>query len=99
MGHFKHSLLAYSCLREIQPNLSLPLHQLKQDEPTRWNSTLYMLQSIIEQKMTLAAYSTQYDIVQLSSYQLDLASKIVAVLSLVEEITKSSQPMLHQFLL
>ena len=39
--------------------------------------------------MALAAYSTEYDIVQLSSCQLDLASKIVAALSPVEEITKS----------
>ena len=89
MGHFKHSSLAYSYLREIQNNLSLPPHRLKQDEPTRWNSTLYMIQSIIEQKMALAAYSAEHDLVQLSSHQLDLANKIVAALSPVEEITKS----------
>ena len=35
VGHFKQSLLAYSRLHEIQSNLSLPLHQLKQDEPIR----------------------------------------------------------------
>ena len=48
LEYFKHSSLAYSHLREIQNNLSLPPHCLKQDEPTRWNSTLYMFQSIIE---------------------------------------------------
>ena len=89
VGYFKHSSLTYSRLREIQNNLSLPPHRLKQDEPTRWNSTLYMIQSIIEQKMALAAYSTEYDLVQLSSHQLDLINKIVAALSPVEEITKS----------
>ena len=39
--------------------------------------------------MALAAYSTEYDLVQLSPHQLDLAHKIVAALSPVEEITKS----------
>ena len=39
--------------------------------------------------MALAVYSTEYDLVQLSSHQLDLANKIVAALSPVEEITKS----------
>ena len=68
VGHFKYSSLAYSRLHEIQDNLSLPPHRLKQDELTRWNSTLYMIQSTIEQKMALAAYSTEYDLVQLSSH-------------------------------
>ena len=89
VGHFKHSSLAYSRLREIQKNLSLLQHRLKQDEPTRWNSTLYMLQSITEQKMALAAYSLEYDIAQLSSYQLDLVNKIISTLTPNEEITKS----------
>ena len=89
VGHFKHSPLACPRLKEIQENLGLPTHRLKQDEPTRWNSTLYMLQTISEQKMALAAYSTENNIVQLTSNQLDLINKSIAVLSPVEEITKS----------
>ena len=56
VGHFKHSLLAYCRLKEIQQSLEIPQHHLKQDEPSRWNSTLYMLQSVLEQKMALVAY-------------------------------------------
>ena len=41
-GHFKHSPLATSRLTDIQKSLSLPQHHIKQDVPTRWNSTLYM---------------------------------------------------------
>lgn len=54
--HFKHSPLAYCRLKEIQQSLGIPQHHLKQDEPTRWNSTLYILQSVLKQKMALAAY-------------------------------------------
>ena len=89
VGHFKHSPLAYSRLKEIQQSLGLPQHHLKQDEPTRWNSTLYMLQSITKQKMALAAYSAEHDIPHLTPNQWDLIDKIVAVLDPVEEITRS----------
>ena len=89
VGHFKHSSLAYCRLKEIQQNLGLPQHRLKQDEQTQWNSLLYMIQSVIKQKVALAAYATKHDIAQLSSHQLDLANKVVAALSPVEEITRS----------
>lgn len=98
VGHFRHSCLAYSRLRVIQENLGLPQHRLIQDEPTRWNSSLYMLQRILEQKMALAAYATEHMIIQLTSYQLELVAKIVAALSPIEEVTKSiSQQMLLPF--
>ena len=45
--------------------------------------------SVIEQKMSLAAYATETGIVTLLPTQLDLAEKIVAALSSVEELTKS----------
>ena len=88
-GHFRHLSLAYCRLKEIQQNLGLAQHRLKQDEPTRWNSTLYMRQTIKEQKMALAVYATEYAIPQLTPKQLDLASKVIAALNPVVEITKS----------
>ena len=48
-----------------------------------------MLQSIAEQKMALAAYSTESDIPLLTPYQLGLISKVIAVLNPIQEITKS----------
>ena len=89
VGHFSHSCLAYSHLRETQQSLSLPQHRLIQDEPTRWNCSLYMMQQIIEQKIALVVYATEKSVIQLTSHQLDLAAKVVATLSLVEEVTKS----------
>ena len=89
VGHFQHSCLAYSRLRKIQENLGLPGHRLVQDEPTRWNSSLYMLLRLQEQKMALAAYASEYSIDQLSGNQLDLINKIINALSPIEEVTKS----------
>lgn len=89
VGHFKRSPLACSKLKEIQGNLSIPEHRLKQDVVTRWNSTLYMLKSVQEQKMALAAYSVENNIPQLTSNQLDLVNKLITLLTPVEEITQS----------
>ena len=90
VSHFKCSPLAYGQLKEIQENLQLPVHCLKHDELTRWNSSLYMLQVLIEQKMALAVYASEYsDIVPLTSVQLDVAMKAVKVVTLVEEMTRS----------
>ena len=53
VGHFKWSTKALDKLRDIQQSLDIPNHRLKQDEVTRWNSSLEMLKSIVEQKMAL----------------------------------------------
>ena len=47
-----------------------------------------MLNSILEQKMALAAYGTENSIPILTTHQLDLASKVVQVLAPIEEITQ-----------
>jgi len=61
VGHFKCSTLAYYRLDQIQEKLNMDNKtRLQQDEPMRWNSTLYMLQPINTQKMALAAYATEY---------------------------------------
>uniref|UniRef100_A0A1X7UMN8 Uncharacterized protein n=1 Tax=Amphimedon queenslandica TaxID=400682 RepID=A0A1X7UMN8_AMPQE len=48
-----------------------------------------MLQSIEEQKVALAAYSTENNITQLINNQLDLINKLIILLSPIEEITQS----------
>ena len=58
VDHFKHSPLACTKLKSIQTSLGIPHHRFKQDVPTRWNSTLYMLESILPNKMALAMYTT-----------------------------------------
>ena len=68
-------------------------HRLAQDEPTRWNSTLYicMLQSVYTQKRHWQhTYATEYDSINmLSTHQPELVRKIITVLEPVEKITNN----------
>ena len=90
VGHFHRSSIASQNLKRIQESLNIPQHKLKQDITTRWNSTLYMFQCILEQKMPLAAYCAENgSIQQLTPYQLELIKKCVDILSPIEEITCS----------
>ena len=73
VGHFHRSSVASHNLKRIQESLNIPQHKLKQNVQTRWNSTFYMLTSVQEQKMVLAAYAAENSSVQqLSSHQLDV---------------------------
>lgn len=59
VGHFKHSSLAMTALKEKQQQLSIPQHHLIQDVATRWNSTYFMLERLHEQ--CWAIYAVLYD--------------------------------------
>ena len=48
-----------------------------------------MIQSILEQKMALAAYAAENDIPQLTANQLEIARKLTLVLAPIEEITQA----------
>ena len=64
VGHFKNSSVACHKLAQIQEPLDLPKHKLKQNISTRWNSTLYIVESILEQKMAIAACAVENNIPQ-----------------------------------
>ena len=84
VGHFKHSTIAYCKLDQIRERLDITKHKLQQDKPTRWNSTLYMLQTIYKQKMALAAYATEHGgITMLTLNQIDLTRNLLLPLILI----------------
>jgi len=64
VGHFRHSPLAYSRLFDIQKENNPQQHpkQLQQDVPTRWNSTVAMLKTLLEQKRAICNYAADYDL-------------------------------------
>ena len=55
VGHFKHSALAMTALKAKQKQLNAPEHHLIQDVITRWNSTFFMLERLLEQRWCIYA--------------------------------------------
>ncbi|CAI5670007.1 unnamed protein product [Oreochromis niloticus] len=89
VGHFKHSTLAYSRLEDIQGQLNQPIKRLQQDVQMHWNSTYYMLQSLIQQKRVLGVYVSEHELPDyLTAHQWALMETTVAILTPFEELTK-----------
>ena len=89
IGHFKHSPLAYSRLEDIQVDLKMSVKRLQQDVQVRWNSSLYMLQSILEQKRALCVYAADHNPpATLTANQWTLMEKTAEVLAPFEELTR-----------
>lgn len=59
--HFNHSGVAQEKMLAIQKELNLPQHQLVQDITTRWNSTFYMTERLLEQKRAISLYVAEHD--------------------------------------
>lgn len=90
VGHFNHSSLAYYNLKKIQEELQLPIKRLKQDIPTRWNSTFYLLERLLEQKRAISLYCVDVEskLVNLNQNQWNLIENCVSILKPFEEVTK-----------
>ncbi|KAJ8380963.1 hypothetical protein SKAU_G00017410 [Synaphobranchus kaupii] len=89
VGHFKHSPQAYARLEDIQIDLKMPVKRLQQDVQVRWNSTHYMLQSLLEQKRSLSVYAADHNLAAtLTVNQWTLMEKTVEVLAPFEELTR-----------
>lgn len=88
VGHFKHSQLATSRLRDIQTELGLPTKTLQQDVTTRWNSTLYMMKSLLEQKRVLGVYGADHKLpVTFTVNQWTLIVNMITLLAPFEQLT------------
>ena len=89
VGHYKHSNVAFHALQRIQAQLELKVCTLYQDEPTRWNSSFYMLKRLVEQRKAInaanAEASTSFD---LTPIQWKLAGKVIKSLQPFEEATE-----------
>ncbi|XP_049326832.1 zinc finger BED domain-containing protein 4-like [Astyanax mexicanus] len=89
VGHFKHSHLASSRLKTIQTEVGLQPKVLQQDVSTRWNSTFYMLQTLLEQKRAIGAYAADFELpATLTASQWSLIENIVTLLAPFEQLTR-----------
>ena len=62
--------------------------RLQQDVRMRWNSTYYLIESLIAQKRALCVYTAEYDLpATLTANQWGVLEKTVAALSPFEELT------------
>jgi hypothetical protein len=87
--HFSHSVLAKGKLEDIQKTVpDQPCHAIIQDVQTRWNSTFYMLNRLIEQKKPLILYAADNNVVLPSAHQWTLIERVVAILSPIERATR-----------
>ena len=59
VGHFKHSVVATTALKQKQQQMNVPEHRLIQDVSTRWNSTYLMYERLLEQRW--AIYAVMHD--------------------------------------
>ena len=72
--HFCHSALATTELQKRQKSMGLPSKRLQQDCPTRWNSTYYMVQSLLVNRWPLTAVLSDETITKWQYRYLDLSS-------------------------
>ncbi|CAF2036407.1 unnamed protein product [Rotaria magnacalcarata] len=89
-GHFNRSAVSFAKLKNIQQQLNTAPHKMKQDVPTRWNSSFEMLNRMFEQKVSLATYEAEFsDIAIPTQYQWGIVEKLVHVLAPFEKLTKT----------
>jgi len=88
VGHYKHSNITLQSLLRIEEQLGIPPKRLIPDEPTRWNTTFYMLQRLVELKVAITAAGVELDVpVELTSSNWLLAEKVEKILQIYEEAT------------
>lgn len=91
VGHFNHSPAACAKLKDIQKELGVDIKKLIQDVTTRWNSTFYMLERLVEQKRVINLFLSENEvgtITTLTSNQWNLITTLLNLLRPFEEITR-----------
>ena len=90
VGHFRHSALATSELHKRQETMGMPQRRLQQDCPTRWNSTYYMLQTLLANRWPITAVLSDERVTKRRYRYLDMSSEKWAAL---EELVKVLEPL------
>jgi len=86
---FKQSAQATQKLAEMQKTFNLKVLKLKQDVPTRWNSTFIMLQRVLERKEPLiSVLALMNSAISFSEEDWQIVKQAVDVLQVFFEVTE-----------
>ena len=89
VGHYHRSNSSFQNFKKIQSQLNLPDHVLIQDVTTRWNSSYYMLERLVEQRKAITAANTECQPpAELNTQQWLLTEKVIKLLRVFEEATR-----------
>ena len=75
VGHFKHSVEATEELKRRQVQMETGSKKLIQDCATRWNSSFYMLEHLVEMRWPISAVLSDEGATKRSDRSLDLKSE------------------------
>ena len=89
VGHFHHSVVASEALKKWKEQMGNPQKKLVQDVATRWNSSLHMLESLLEARWPITAVLSDEAVTKRSDRYLDLKTE---QWELAEEMVKVLQP-------
>lgn len=87
--HFRRSELANTKLKVKQQQINTPQHKLIQDVSTRWNSTYYMVERLLEQRWPVTATLSDTEVTPRGKQYFDLKPDQWVQL---EELTQGLQP-------
>ena len=94
VSHFKHSTVATSALIDRQKRMNMPTKKLLQDCSTRWNSSYYLLERLVEMQWPISAVLSDERVTKkadryldLKNEQWDLARELLAPLKQIETAT------------
>ena len=94
MSHFHHSVVATTALKEKQKQLCTAEHHLIQDVSTRWRSTFFMFESLVEQHWAIYAVlhdesitSSDHRVLDLKLEQWELIHQLTVVLKPLQVAT------------
>lgn len=89
VGHFRHSALASGALKTRQHQMNVDEKKLIQSSATRWNSTYYMLDRLVEQRWPVVAVLSDESVTKRSDRHLDLSNE---QWKLAEELIRILKP-------
>ena len=92
--HFKHSTVATAALADRQKRINMPVKKLLQDVSTRWNSTYYLLDRLVEMRWPISVVLSDERVTKRSDRNLDfrneqwdLAKELLGPLQQIEVAT------------